>query len=244
MFVSFWVGNEELVNMYEEKLGDAGYHLFKLPQTNNRGDEDKSKQLSQGTFRVNLLHRQFCVLLLFVSSYTACDRCLHQSKASYFSKAYALSSGACRYESLALDISGGHLAAGVASLFIDGVGCGACFQDTEAKIHCAEWLSIIGGSSTGEQQIRREESLPIFKRRLFGGLLEFAARELQVQVLSSMADENGQISTSVFERLVAVAVAGPYESVSCAFVSYGFCAKDLAIGWKYRSRLWTSIHQN
>ena len=38
MFVSFWVGNEELVNMYEEKLGDAGYHLFKLPQTNNRGD--------------------------------------------------------------------------------------------------------------------------------------------------------------------------------------------------------------
>ncbi|XP_040873204.1 uncharacterized calcium-binding protein At1g02270 isoform X1 [Glycine max] len=34
----FWVGNEELVNMYEEKLGDAGYHLFKLPRTNNRGD--------------------------------------------------------------------------------------------------------------------------------------------------------------------------------------------------------------
>ncbi|RZB47042.1 Expansin-like A2, partial [Glycine soja] len=89
--------------------------------------------LSQGTFRVNLLHRQFCVLLLFVSSYTACDRCLHQSKASYFSKAYALSSGACRYESLALDISGGHLAAGVASLFIDGVGCGACFQFGPSK---------------------------------------------------------------------------------------------------------------
>ncbi|KAG4915386.1 hypothetical protein JHK87_052943 [Glycine soja] len=133
---TFWVGNEELVNMYEEKLGDAGYHLFKLPQTNNRGD-----------------------------------------------------AGACRYESLALDISGGHLAAGVASLFIDGVGCGACFQDTEAKIHCAEWLSIIGGSSTGEQQIRLMRS--------------------SFQVLSSMADENGQISTSVFERLVAVAVAGP-----------------------------------
>ncbi|KAH1193764.1 putative calcium-binding protein [Glycine max] len=80
MFVSFWVGNEELVNMYEEKLGDAGYHLFKLPQTNNRGD-----------------------------------------------------AGACRYESLALDISGGHLAAGVASLFIDGVGCGACFQFGPSK---------------------------------------------------------------------------------------------------------------
>lgn len=29
---------------------------------------------------------------------------------------------------------------------------------------------------------RREEALPIFKRRLLGGLLDFAARELQVQV--------------------------------------------------------------
>ncbi|KAL2951866.1 hypothetical protein AAZX31_19G078100 [Glycine max] len=37
------------------------------------------------------------------------------------------------YESLALDISGGHLAAGVASLFIDGVGCGACFQFGPSK---------------------------------------------------------------------------------------------------------------
>ncbi|KAE9605781.1 putative endonuclease/exonuclease/phosphatase, EF-hand domain pair [Lupinus albus] len=34
----FWVGNEELVHMYEERLGDAGYRLFKLARTNNRGD--------------------------------------------------------------------------------------------------------------------------------------------------------------------------------------------------------------
>ncbi|XP_057454958.1 uncharacterized calcium-binding protein At1g02270-like [Lotus japonicus] len=34
----FWVGNEELVHMYEERLGNAGYHLFKLARTNNRGD--------------------------------------------------------------------------------------------------------------------------------------------------------------------------------------------------------------
>nr|GMD65017.1 BEACH domain-containing protein C2 [Ipomoea batatas] len=55
------------------------------------------------------------------------------------------------------------------------------WQDIEATVHCAEWLSMVGGSSTGDQRIRREESLPIFKRRLLGGLLEFAARELQVQ---------------------------------------------------------------
>ncbi|OIV89875.1 hypothetical protein TanjilG_18595 [Lupinus angustifolius] len=242
------------------------------------------------------------------------------------------------------------------------------WKDIEGTIHSAEWLSIVGGSSTGEQRVRydlavtslisanvmvmmwREESLPIFKRRLLGGLLDFAARELQVQtqiiavaaagvaaeglspddskaqaedaahlsvalvenaivilmlvedhlrlqskqsyflratdcspsplsifypirnnstslstigesaevlgdrtssssdsggvsldVLSSMADANGQISTSVMERLAAAAAAEPYESVSCAFASYGSCAKDLANGWKYRSRLWYGV---
>ncbi|XP_058744102.1 BEACH domain-containing protein C2-like isoform X2 [Vicia villosa] len=230
------------------------------------------------------------------------------------------------------------------------------WKDIEATIHCADWLSIIGGSSTGEQRIRREESLPIFKRRLLGGLMDFAARELQAQtqviavaaagvaaeglsaddakaeaenaaqlsvvlvenaivilmlvedhlrfqskqssslraadgspsplslfypvnnnsttitrestevmgdrtsssrnsggtstrnsggisldVLSSMADAYGQISTSVMERLAAAAAAEPYESVSCAFVSYGSCAKDLANGWKFRSRLWYGV---
>ncbi|XP_047316320.1 uncharacterized calcium-binding protein At1g02270-like [Impatiens glandulifera] len=34
----FWVGNEELVNMYEKRLGNAGYINFKLARTNNRGD--------------------------------------------------------------------------------------------------------------------------------------------------------------------------------------------------------------
>jgi hypothetical protein len=42
---------------------------------------------------------------------------------------------------------------------------------------------MVGGSSTGDQRIRREESLPILKRRLLGGLLDFSARELQVQVV-------------------------------------------------------------
>ncbi|XP_020577897.1 uncharacterized calcium-binding protein At1g02270 [Phalaenopsis equestris] len=33
-----WLGNDELVEMYEKRLGDAGYTSFKLPRTNNRGD--------------------------------------------------------------------------------------------------------------------------------------------------------------------------------------------------------------
>ncbi|XP_073122587.1 uncharacterized calcium-binding protein At1g02270-like [Henckelia pumila] len=34
----FWVGNEELVKIYDERLEDAGYVNFKLARTNNRGD--------------------------------------------------------------------------------------------------------------------------------------------------------------------------------------------------------------
>ncbi|XP_054788697.1 uncharacterized calcium-binding protein At1g02270 isoform X3 [Prosopis cineraria] len=34
----FWVGNQELVNLYEKRLGDAGYISFNLGRTNNRGD--------------------------------------------------------------------------------------------------------------------------------------------------------------------------------------------------------------
>ncbi|KAG8059986.1 hypothetical protein GUJ93_ZPchr0002g23183 [Zizania palustris] len=226
------------------------------------------------------------------------------------------------------------------------------WKDVEATIHCAEWLSTVGGSSTGDQRIRREESLPIFKRRLLGNLLEFSAQELQVQqtegiiapasgvaeegmasketkiqadkaayltvalaenaivllmlvedhlrsrsqhyfssctidgavspasvsslaasrtnslsrtgsetldaggsrqslssdagglpvdVLASMADTNGQISSEVMERVTAAAAAEPYGSVRHAFVSYGSCISDLSEGWKYRSRLWYGV---
>lgn len=213
------------------------------------------------------------------------------------------------------------------------------WMDVEAVIHCTEWLAMVGGSSAGDQRIRREESLPIFKRRLLGGLLDFAVRELQVQtqviaaaaagvaaeglspekakeeaekvahssvflaenaivvlmivedhlrsqaqafcsstsvvrrsnsagatsgasletagprmslsrnncaglsldLLASMADENGQISAAVMERLTAAAAAEPYDSVRCAFVSYGSCSLDLEDGWKYRSRLWYGV---
>ncbi|KAK3036099.1 hypothetical protein RJ639_031680 [Escallonia herrerae] len=64
---------------------------------------------------------------------------------------------------------------------------------------------------------------------------------LSIDVLASMADSKGQISAAVMERLTAAAAAEPYESVSCAFVSYGSCAIDLAEAWKYRSRLWYGV---
>ncbi|XP_058104707.1 BEACH domain-containing protein C2 [Magnolia sinica] len=226
------------------------------------------------------------------------------------------------------------------------------WKDVEAIIHCAEWLSVIGGSSTGDQRVRREESLSIFKRRLLGALLDFAAKELEAQTqiiavataavaakgsspedakaelestthlylaladnavvilmlvedhlrfqsqhcvashstgcpgsptsvpsstislsnslgkamgesmetvssrrtslssdsgnlsldpLAPMGDANGQISAAMMERLTAAAAAEPYESVRCAFVSYGSCAIDVAEGWKYRSQMWYGV---
>ncbi|XP_057852146.2 BEACH domain-containing protein C2 isoform X2 [Cryptomeria japonica] len=226
------------------------------------------------------------------------------------------------------------------------------WKDIESTIHCYEWLAMIGGSSTGEQRIRREESLPVFKRRLLGGLIDFSTRELQVQtqviaaaaagvaagglspqaakaeaesaaylsvalaenaivvlmlvedhlrfqsqvyntapsvttpgspvsvafssgghsssfgkstsegvdssgprrvssftdsggfsldVLASMADANGQISAAAMERLSAAAAAEPYESVRCAFVSYGSSTINLAEGWKRRSLMWYGV---
>ncbi|KAE8672889.1 Expansin-like A2 [Hibiscus syriacus] len=68
------------------------------------------------------------LFFLLLSSATACDRCVQQSKAAYFSSDSPLPSGACGYGSLALNLSGGSLAAGVSSLYKLGAGCGACFQ--------------------------------------------------------------------------------------------------------------------
>ncbi|GMJ12674.1 EXPANSIN L1, expansin-like A1 [Hibiscus trionum] len=68
------------------------------------------------------------LLFLLISSATACDRCVHQSKADFFSSDAPLASGACGYASLALNLTGGRLAAAVASLYKGGAGCGACFQ--------------------------------------------------------------------------------------------------------------------
>ncbi|XXG77782.1 hypothetical protein AAC387_Pa08g1869 [Persea americana] len=225
------------------------------------------------------------------------------------------------------------------------------WKDIEATIHCAEWLSVVGVSGHGDQRVRREESVPVFKRKLLGGLLDFAVKGLQFQqtqdtatatggstaegfspqisklesdsdsrlsilaenaivvmmlvedhlrfqsqlyssshsvdchgspislpssiysrsnsgrgmgessetlgsrrssvssesgapsldVVASMVDANGQSSAAAMENFAAAAAAEPYESVRCAFMSYGSCSLDLAEGWKYRSRMWYGV---
>ncbi|KAL1196145.1 Expansin-like A1 [Cardamine amara subsp. amara] len=68
------------------------------------------------------------IFFFFLSSIDACDRCLHHSKAAYFSSASTLSSGACSYGSMATTFFAGHIAAAIPSIYKDGAGCGACFQ--------------------------------------------------------------------------------------------------------------------
>lgn len=62
-----------------------------------------------------------------------------------------------------------------------------------------------------------------------------------LQVLATMADDNGEISSTSMERLAASAAAEPYESVRCAFACYGSYGLELADSWKCRSRMWYGV---
>ncbi|KAF3327120.1 calcium-binding protein [Carex littledalei] len=46
-----WLGNEELVKLYEKRLSDANYDTFKLARTNNRGD-GLLTAVNKGIFKV------------------------------------------------------------------------------------------------------------------------------------------------------------------------------------------------
>ncbi|KAL0558902.1 hypothetical protein IC582_003486 [Cucumis melo] len=73
----------------------------------------------------------FLSLLFFflISSVTACDRCVYQSKAShYYDDRPTSYGGTCGYGSLEFDISKGFYTAAGPSLYKQGIGCGACYQ--------------------------------------------------------------------------------------------------------------------
>ncbi|EPS59498.1 hypothetical protein M569_15307, partial [Genlisea aurea] len=76
----FWVGNEELVNIYDKRLGDGGYINFKLARTNNRGD-GLLTALHKDHFRI-INHRE----LLFNGFGDRVAQLLHAELITPFSK--------------------------------------------------------------------------------------------------------------------------------------------------------------
>ncbi|KAM0949769.1 putative rlpA-like protein, double-psi beta-barrel [Dioscorea sansibarensis] len=74
----------------------------------------------------SVLYLVFSSLLL--SFACACDRCVHQSKASHSTSSLSIAGGACGYGPIALDFNGGYVAAASPALYKNGAGCGGCFQ--------------------------------------------------------------------------------------------------------------------
>ncbi|CAI5494352.1 unnamed protein product [Closterium sp. Naga37s-1] len=64
---------------------------------------------------------------------------------------------------------------------------------------------------------------------------------LTLEMLTLMADNAGQLTAPMLERITASTSAEPFEGVRCALPTYGSISQELPLSWGHRSKLWYGV---
>ncbi|CAI5460339.1 unnamed protein product [Closterium sp. Yama58-4] len=64
---------------------------------------------------------------------------------------------------------------------------------------------------------------------------------LTLEMLALMADNAGQLTAPMLERITASTSAEPFEGVRCALPTYGSISQELPLSWGHRSKLWYGV---
>ncbi|KAB5561513.1 hypothetical protein DKX38_006470 [Salix brachista] len=180
-----------------------------------------------------------CFLFLIVSSAAACDRCVHQSKVAYFSRASALSSGACGYGSMAIGFNSGNLAAAVSSLYKDGAGCGACFQartrDHPTSLPYIWWnTDFVLSSRAFMAMAKKDRGQDILKQGIVGVEYkrvpcEYKNQNLAVRVEESSKNPNYLAIKLLYQGGQTEVVAIDFAKVGSS--NWGFMSRNYGAVW-------------